>query len=162
MSSFKLQNACLFSILHQGLLDTAYWMEIMLVLNVDRSIIYGVSASMDTKYSSKSGNDFFPHLKTVCSMLTTDEMRLKLKSQSLPIDSSSSSRMIDGISNCKFVHDGSMHAKPNNPSLWFASPVRSPATTQVGQSSSNVVSGHETILPHAFSAMTLHDPITSA
>ncbi|GJY65117.1 hypothetical protein Tco_0466577 [Tanacetum coccineum] len=34
----------------------AYWMEIVLVLNVDQSIIYGVSSDVDTTYSSKSGN----------------------------------------------------------------------------------------------------------
>nr|GEV96307.1 integrase, catalytic region, zinc finger, CCHC-type, peptidase aspartic, catalytic [Tanacetum cinerariifolium] len=36
------------------LLDTAYWMEVMLLLNADQSIIYGVSADVDTTYSSKS------------------------------------------------------------------------------------------------------------
>ncbi|GKA64788.1 hypothetical protein Tco_0764495 [Tanacetum coccineum] len=38
------------------LLDMAYWMEVVLVLNVDQSIIYDVSADVDTAYSSKSGN----------------------------------------------------------------------------------------------------------
>ncbi|GKE54875.1 hypothetical protein Tco_1490031 [Tanacetum coccineum] len=38
------------------LLDTAYWMEVVLVLNVDQNIIYEVSADVDTAYSSKSGN----------------------------------------------------------------------------------------------------------
>ncbi|GJS35997.1 hypothetical protein Tco_0534379, partial [Tanacetum coccineum] len=38
------------------LLDRAYWMEVVLVLNVDQSIIYGVSADVHTAYSSKSGN----------------------------------------------------------------------------------------------------------
>ncbi|GJY10757.1 zinc finger, CCHC-type containing protein [Tanacetum coccineum] len=38
------------------LLDRAYWMEVVLVLNVDQSIIYGVSANVDTAYSLKSGN----------------------------------------------------------------------------------------------------------
>ncbi|GKB20338.1 hypothetical protein Tco_0854261 [Tanacetum coccineum] len=40
----------------QGFLDMAYWMEIMLLQNVDQSIIYGISADVDTAYSSKSGN----------------------------------------------------------------------------------------------------------
>ncbi|GJS65767.1 retrovirus-related pol polyprotein from transposon TNT 1-94 [Tanacetum coccineum] len=35
------------------LLDTAYWMEIVLLQNVDQSILYGVSADVDTTYSSK-------------------------------------------------------------------------------------------------------------
>ncbi|GJR71174.1 hypothetical protein Tco_0083539 [Tanacetum coccineum] len=40
----------------EGLLDMAYWMEIVLVQNVDQSILYDVSADVDTVYSSKSGN----------------------------------------------------------------------------------------------------------
>nr|GEV93492.1 reverse transcriptase domain-containing protein [Tanacetum cinerariifolium] len=47
-----------------GLRDTVYWMEVMLVLNVNQSIIYGVSVDVDTTYSSKSGNEFLnrqPH-----------------------------------------------------------------------------------------------------
>ncbi|GJS67446.1 hypothetical protein Tco_0682010 [Tanacetum coccineum] len=39
-----------------GLLDTAYWLEIMFALNVDQSIIYGISANVDTAYYSKSSN----------------------------------------------------------------------------------------------------------
>ncbi|GJU71830.1 ribonuclease H-like domain-containing protein [Tanacetum coccineum] len=38
--------------------------------------------------------DPFPDLKTARSMLTTEEMRLKSKSQALPVDSSSSSPMV--------------------------------------------------------------------
>ncbi|GJU97890.1 hypothetical protein Tco_1327161 [Tanacetum coccineum] len=40
----------------EGLLDTAYWMEIMLVQNVDQSILYDISTAVDTMYSSKSEN----------------------------------------------------------------------------------------------------------
>ncbi|GKA19190.1 hypothetical protein Tco_0699105 [Tanacetum coccineum] len=68
--------------------------------------------------------DTFPDLKTARSMLTTEEMQLKSKSQSLLVDSSSSSPMVlmaesrtcrfgDG---CKFVHDQSVHAKSGNSS----------------------------------------------
>ncbi|GJV42544.1 ribonuclease H-like domain-containing protein, partial [Tanacetum coccineum] len=39
------------------LLDTAHRMEIVLVQNVDQSILYGVSADVDTTHSSKSGNE---------------------------------------------------------------------------------------------------------
>ncbi|GJY97392.1 hypothetical protein Tco_0514302 [Tanacetum coccineum] len=39
-----------------GLLDTAYWMEIVLHRNVDQSILYNVSADVDTSYSFQSGN----------------------------------------------------------------------------------------------------------
>ncbi|GJR28378.1 hypothetical protein Tco_1104610 [Tanacetum coccineum] len=39
-----------------GLLDTAYWIEIVLLQNVDQSILYGVSADVDMAYSSKSDN----------------------------------------------------------------------------------------------------------
>ncbi|GKF10521.1 hypothetical protein Tco_0048447, partial [Tanacetum coccineum] len=39
-----------------GLLDTAYWMEIVLHQNVDQSILYSVSADVDTSYSFQSGN----------------------------------------------------------------------------------------------------------
>ncbi|GKA48876.1 hypothetical protein Tco_0741834 [Tanacetum coccineum] len=38
------------------LLDMAYWMEIVVIQNVDQSILYGVSADVDMSYSSKSGN----------------------------------------------------------------------------------------------------------
>ncbi|GJS94433.1 hypothetical protein Tco_0801401 [Tanacetum coccineum] len=37
-------------------LDTVYWMEIVFLQNVDQSILYGVSADVDTTYSSKSGD----------------------------------------------------------------------------------------------------------
>nr|GEY84463.1 hybrid signal transduction histidine kinase M [Tanacetum cinerariifolium] len=93
----------------------------------------------------------FSDLKTARSMLPTEEMRLKSKSQALPVDSSSSSLMflLAESSNtrrsstpqvkssrpcyhfakgswwfgntCKFVHDASMHAKSSNPSLWSSS-----------------------------------------
>nr|GEV96899.1 (E)-beta-ocimene synthase, chloroplastic-like [Tanacetum cinerariifolium] len=39
-----------------GVLNMAYWMEVVLVLNVDHSIIYSVSTDVDTTYSSNSGN----------------------------------------------------------------------------------------------------------
>ncbi|GJZ42102.1 hypothetical protein Tco_0588988 [Tanacetum coccineum] len=39
-----------------GLVNTTYWLEIVFALNVDQNIIYGVSAEVDTEYSSKSGN----------------------------------------------------------------------------------------------------------
>ncbi|GJU38277.1 hypothetical protein Tco_1191234 [Tanacetum coccineum] len=38
------------------ILDTAYWMEIVLLQNVDQSILYDVSAEVDMAYSSKSAN----------------------------------------------------------------------------------------------------------
>nr|GEZ43995.1 hybrid signal transduction histidine kinase M [Tanacetum cinerariifolium] len=89
----------------------------------------------------------FSYLRTARSMLTTEEMRLKPKSQSLPVDSSSSSPMVlvtqSGNNRCsstpqvetlrpcynftrgscrfgdpcRFVHDPYMQAKSNNDSL---------------------------------------------
>ncbi|GKA03197.1 putative reverse transcriptase domain-containing protein [Tanacetum coccineum] len=47
-------GSCVVSI--QEPLDTAYRMEIVLVQNVDQSILYGVAADVDTAYSLKSGN----------------------------------------------------------------------------------------------------------
>ncbi|GJY77602.1 ribonuclease H-like domain-containing protein [Tanacetum coccineum] len=72
--------------------------------------------------------DTFPDLKTARSMLTTEEMRLKSKAHSLPVDSFSSSPMVlmaESCScrfgnECKFVHDvnvkprGDMHDTGNN------------------------------------------------
>nr|GEV75453.1 ribonuclease H-like domain-containing protein [Tanacetum cinerariifolium] len=83
-------------------------------------------------------------------MLTTEEMRLKSKSQALPVDSSSSSPMVLVVESgnnrrsstpqfkssrpcyfarglchfgntCKFVHDTSIQAKSSNNSLWASS-----------------------------------------
>ncbi|GJT49496.1 transportin-1 isoform X1 [Tanacetum coccineum] len=50
------KNAELAENSHHELLDMVYWMEIMVIQNVDQSILYGVSADVDTSYSSKSGN----------------------------------------------------------------------------------------------------------
>nr|GEU92926.1 probable helicase MAGATAMA 3 [Tanacetum cinerariifolium] len=41
---------------NEGILDMAYWMEIAFHHNVDQSILYDVSADVDTAYSTKSGN----------------------------------------------------------------------------------------------------------
>ncbi|GJS12281.1 hypothetical protein Tco_0369077 [Tanacetum coccineum] len=45
-----------FSISSLELLDTTYRMEIVFLQNVDQSILYDVSADVDTAYSSMSGN----------------------------------------------------------------------------------------------------------
>ncbi|GJT75427.1 hybrid signal transduction histidine kinase M [Tanacetum coccineum] len=105
------------------------------------------------KYENVCGiithRDPFPDLKTAHSMLTTEEMWLKSKSQSLPVDSSSSSPMVlmaeSGTNRrsstpqvkswrpcynfakgscrfgdtCKFVHDA--QAKSSTTSLWSSS-----------------------------------------
>ncbi|GJY16477.1 hypothetical protein Tco_0386899 [Tanacetum coccineum] len=72
----------------------------------------------------------FPNLKTVRLMLTTTEIRLKSRAQVTSIDSSSSSPMVNGPS-----QNGGA--------------IEQLSVTPVG---------HETLLPNAFSAMTLQDP----
>ncbi|GKD35079.1 hybrid signal transduction histidine kinase M, partial [Tanacetum coccineum] len=123
---------------------------------------------LNDKYDNVAGiivhMEPFLDLKTVCLMLTTEEMRLKSKSQGQHIDSFSSSPIIilaeQGNNtrratlrhvkfsklcfnfakcscrfgnNFKFVHDGCMHAKPNNPSLWSVSPSSSSHLPPVSQ-----------------------------
>ncbi|GJZ54157.1 hypothetical protein Tco_0609042 [Tanacetum coccineum] len=78
------------------------------------------------KYENVSGiithPEPFPDLKTARSMLTTEEMRLKSKSQALPVASSSLSPMV-------FWPIQSMRAKSSNNSLWSSSSNSGGSTT---------------------------------
>ncbi|GJV56989.1 ribonuclease H-like domain-containing protein [Tanacetum coccineum] len=88
---------------------------------------------LSDKYENVAGiiihQEPFPDLKTVRSMLTTEEMQLKSRAQPNPIDSSSSSPMV------LLANSGNNNARHS-----------------IG------ANGHETLLPNAFSAMTLQDP----
>nr|GEU34644.1 hybrid signal transduction histidine kinase M [Tanacetum cinerariifolium] len=57
--------------------------------------LYGLSAKYDQVAGIISHREPFPNLKTVRSMVTTEEMRLKSKSQNLHVDYSSSSSTIN-------------------------------------------------------------------
>ncbi|GJY22876.1 ribonuclease H-like domain-containing protein [Tanacetum coccineum] len=92
----------------------------------------------------------FPNLKTIRFMLTTKEMRLKSKSQATHVDSSSSSpkNLMVELSNTSRRSNVGRDVKLSKLCFNFAKGY--------------CRFGHETILPYAFSAMTLHDPTTSA
>ncbi|GJR81514.1 ribonuclease H-like domain-containing protein [Tanacetum coccineum] len=155
----------------------------------DEDLVHYALEGLPNKYDQVCGymhhKDVFPGLKTARSMLITEEMRLKSKSLSLPVDSSSSSPIVlmadsgnsrhsytlqatpqvkswrpcfnfakgtcrfgDG---CKFVHD--VTVKPN---------MHVPSAQFVNQAQQAHTGSTETILPHAFTAGTLHDLTTGA
>ncbi|GJV62107.1 hypothetical protein Tco_1468207 [Tanacetum coccineum] len=62
----------------------------------------------DRVYDIMHHRDTFPDLKTTRSMLTTEEMWLKFKSQSLPVDSSSSSPVV-------LMDESGIYRRPSNP-----------------------------------------------
>ncbi|GKB17136.1 hybrid signal transduction histidine kinase M [Tanacetum coccineum] len=122
----------------------------------------------------------FLDLKIVHSMLTAEEMRLKSKSQALHIDSSSSSPMVLlanselltqlGYNKNRTLGQSSTSAgnAPNLHLVAFNTGTNGQAQrtshigTMLGQSGSNVPTGHETLLSDTFSAMTLQDPTMRA
>ncbi|GJR41967.1 hypothetical protein Tco_1310070 [Tanacetum coccineum] len=61
----------------------------------------------DHVYDIMRHRDTFPDLKTARSMLTTEEMWLKFKSQSLPVDSSSSSPVV-------LMAESGIYRRPSN------------------------------------------------
>ncbi|GJY52859.1 hybrid signal transduction histidine kinase M [Tanacetum coccineum] len=95
----------------------------------------------------------FLDLKTARSMLTTEEMRLKSKSQALPIDSLSSSPMIFWPNQTHPNGNNNITGSHNVYSFW---------SNGLSHLWSTVIPGYETILPQAFSVMTLEDPTHGA
>ncbi|GJY67430.1 reverse transcriptase domain-containing protein [Tanacetum coccineum] len=84
----------------------------------DEDVVHYALEVLPDKYSQVCGymhfQDTFPNLKTVHSLLLTEEMRLKTKSLALPADSSSpmgKCRFGDG---CCFVHDPNVKNTPKN------------------------------------------------
>ncbi|GJZ64553.1 hypothetical protein Tco_0620974, partial [Tanacetum coccineum] len=80
------------------LLDTAYWMEIVLLHNVDQSILYGVYADVDMAYSSKSGNgEFLDMAYWMEIMLLQNVDQSILYSVSADVDTAYSSKSGNGL-----------------------------------------------------------------
>ncbi|GJY95298.1 ribonuclease H-like domain-containing protein [Tanacetum coccineum] len=203
------------------------------IVNEEDVVHYAIDG-LPKKYNQVCGymhyQNTFPDLKTVRSLLVTEEMRLKTKEIALPADSSSPMVLMaqsgtprrssntqgkswkpcfnfaNGscrfVSACHYVHDLSAkpitnthakHSSFNNtealltkildklrdyrnssePSLvnhtnslpvarallWVNS---SPAQYHQAGPSGSVTTGQATLLPHAFTAGTLHDPFTGA
>ncbi|GKA37507.1 ribonuclease H-like domain-containing protein, partial [Tanacetum coccineum] len=82
----------------------------------------------------------FPDLKTVRSMLTTAEMRLKSRAQATYVDSASSSPMV-------LLANSSINTR-----------LSTPLIEKLNKPYFNFNKGQETILPNAFNAVTLQDP----
>nr|GEY67792.1 hybrid signal transduction histidine kinase M [Tanacetum cinerariifolium] len=124
--------------------------------DVVHCVLDGLPKTYNQVYGYMHYRDTFPDLKTVRSLLITEEMRLKSKSLSLLVDSSSSSLVVlmaqSGV-NCRPTTSQTT-APPAHPAL-------SP-TTPPQQSSTLGTLGQATVLHHAFTVGTLHDHITGA
>nr|GEW98475.1 ribonuclease H-like domain-containing protein [Tanacetum cinerariifolium] len=90
----------------------------------DEDVVHYALEGLPDKYDQVCGimhhKDTFPDLKTACSMLITEEMRLKSKSLMLPVDSSSPMVFMAESGACRFsdscrhVHDPSARSGTNN------------------------------------------------
>nr|GEX58819.1 ribonuclease H-like domain-containing protein [Tanacetum cinerariifolium] len=134
----------------------------------------GLSDKYDHVCSIMHHKDTFLDLKTAYSMITTEEMRIKSKSLSLPVDSSSSSPLVlmveSGIHRrpllLKLSHEGRflILLKVGNSiddlivKLLSKLGLDNTSSGPAQQAQSVVTSCQATTLPHAFTAETLHDP----
>ncbi|GJS00905.1 hypothetical protein Tco_0317413 [Tanacetum coccineum] len=109
-------------------------------------IFEGLPDKYDNVFGIIVHQEPFPDLKMVCSMLTTEEMRLKSRAQASPIDSTFSSPLV-------LLANGGNNTRRPNVALEKGKPGQA---TNMGQSGQ--LAGIETILPNAFNAMALHDP----
>nr|GEZ99795.1 hypothetical protein [Tanacetum cinerariifolium] len=109
-------------------------------------VLAGLPAKYDNVSTSIAHREPFLELKTVRSMLTTKEMRLKSREQETLVDATSSSPMVLLAKSDSNVRRSSSSAE---------NPVQMGPT---GQQGSSGPMGHETILPHAFTTKTLQDP----
>ncbi|GKC89817.1 hypothetical protein Tco_1150466 [Tanacetum coccineum] len=120
-----------------------------------------VTIALEGKYENVFGiiahREPFLDLKTIRSMLITEEMQLKSRAQATSIHSSSTYPMILLIILVISSQAGQsgQSGQPGQTGQ-YVSLRQSGQPTNLGYS--DQLSGHEAILPNAFSAMTLQDP----
>ncbi|GKA58863.1 hypothetical protein Tco_0758176, partial [Tanacetum coccineum] len=141
-------------------------MLISLRLNLDENVVNFALEGLPTKYDNVYGiivhREPFPDHKTICSMLTTEEMRLKSRAQDTFIDFTSSSHMVLLANfgscrfgeHCKFLHNG-VYGN-GNPSLWSTSVPRSTVPPSLSLTQTDMVT-----LTTLLEKLGIHETTTS-